>query len=63
MFKLDKKVVDWLMDGDPAIRWQVQRDLLDAKKSVWEKERARVATEGWGQRLLDKQDKRVLGAA
>jgi hypothetical protein len=45
-------VIDWLLDGDPAIRWQVMRDLLGAPESDWAAERARVETEGWGARLL-----------
>jgi hypothetical protein len=45
-------VVDWLMEGDPAIRWQVMRDLLDEPSEVVAAERARVAREGWGARLL-----------
>jgi len=48
----DGAVVDWLLSGDPALRWQVLRDLLDAPASVWEAERARIATEGAGARLL-----------
>jgi hypothetical protein len=49
-------VTDWLLDSDPAIRWQVQRDLLDEPASVWEAERAKIATHGWGKRLLDLED-------
>lgn len=45
-------VLDWLLDSDPAIRWQVLRDLADAPAEVVAAERARVATEGWGGRLL-----------
>jgi hypothetical protein len=45
-------VLDWLLDSDPAIRWQVFRDLLHAPVEVVAAERARVATEGWGARLL-----------
>src|SRR4051794_29698386 len=45
-------VVDWLLDSDPAIRWQVMRDLTHEPADVIEAERARVATEGWGGRLL-----------
>jgi hypothetical protein len=44
--------MDWLLDSDPAIRWQVLRDLVDAPAEVVAAERARVATEGWGARLL-----------
>ena len=36
------------MEGDPAIRWQAQSDLLDEKPDVYEKERAKVATKGLG---------------
>jgi hypothetical protein len=45
-------VIDWLLDSDPSIRWQVMRDLLDAGPDEVAAERARVATEGWGARLL-----------
>src|SRR5580700_9025349 len=44
--------IDWLLDSDPAIRWQVLRDLVDAPAEVVAAERARIATEGWGARLL-----------
>jgi hypothetical protein len=45
-------VLDWLLDSDPALRWQVLRDLADAPAELVAAERARVATEGWGARLL-----------
>jgi hypothetical protein len=45
-------VMDWLLDADPAIRWQVLRDLADAPAEVVAAERARVAKEVWGARLL-----------
>jgi len=45
-------VLDWLLDSDPAIRWQVLRDLVRAPAGVVAAERARVAAEGWGARLL-----------
>lgn len=48
------------MEGDPAIRWQVQRDLLGEKPAVYEKERAKVASEGWGKRYLALQDKKGI---
>jgi hypothetical protein len=44
--------LDWLLAGDPAIRWQVLRDLTDASPAAVAAERARVLTEGWGARLL-----------
>lgn len=49
-------VIAYLLDSDPAIRWQVMRDLLDAPADEVAAERARVATEGWGARLLAEQD-------
>jgi hypothetical protein len=49
-------MIDWLLDSDPAIRWQVMRDLLDAPESEWRSERSRVETEGWGARLLALED-------
>jgi hypothetical protein len=45
-------VLDWLLDSDPSIRWQTLQDLVDAPSEVVAAERARVATEGWGARLL-----------
>jgi hypothetical protein len=45
-------VIDWLLDADPAIRWQVRRDLLNESVGVVAEERARVALEGWGAELL-----------
>jgi len=49
-------VVDWLLDSDPALRWQVLRDLTDAPPEAVSAERARVAAEGWGARLLALRD-------
>jgi hypothetical protein len=47
--------LDWLLDADPAIRWQVLRDLVDASAHVVATERARVASEGYGAQLLGLQ--------
>jgi hypothetical protein len=48
-------VVDWLLDSDPAIRWQVLRDLTDAPAEHVAAERARVASEGFAAQLLAMQ--------
>jgi hypothetical protein len=48
--------IHWLLAGDPAIRWQVLRDLLGASERTVERERSRVARHGWGARLLARQD-------
>ncbi|QNO37870.1 hypothetical protein H4J02_02175 [Protaetiibacter sp. SSC-01] len=49
-------VTDWLLDSDPAIRHQVLRDLVGAHPDAVAAERARVAHEGWGSWLLERQD-------
>lgn len=43
------EVVDWLLAGDPAIRWQVQRDLTGG---AWQRTRDEVSSSGWGAELL-----------
>lgn len=53
---MNEPAVDWLLDSDPAIRWQVLRDLLDRPEPEWMAERAKVETEGWGAALLGRQD-------
>ena len=49
-------VVDWLLAGDAAIRWQTLRDLAGASERKWQREQSRVGSEGWGARLLALQD-------
>jgi hypothetical protein len=51
-------VIKWLLNSDPAIRWQAMRDLTGEDKQAISAERARVATEGWGARVLDSQSPR-----
>src|SRR5512140_3053541 len=51
----NEPVVDWLLDADPSIRWQVMRDLTESPAEAIAAERSRVASEGWGARLLDQQ--------
>jgi hypothetical protein len=48
-------VIQWLLDGDPAIRWQVLRDLTAAPHEEVAAERAKVVSEGWGAQLLTSQ--------
>ncbi len=55
--KPDRSItIDWLLDGDPAIRWQAMRDLTRTPESGWRTEEEKVAAEGWGARLLGHQD-------
>lgn len=53
---VDPQLLGWMLDTDPALRWQVERDLAGAPPEVWQATRARVATEGFGARLLALQD-------
>lgn len=48
--------VAWLIEGDPSISWQAQRDLTALGEPDWAATRKRVQTEGWGRRLIDHQD-------
>jgi hypothetical protein len=52
---LEEPLMQWLLDSDPAIRWQVLRDLTGEPGDVVQTERSRVAVEGWGARLLEQQ--------
>ena len=52
----DHEIISWLMDGDPAIRWQVMCDLLDEQDHLIEIEREKVAQSGWGARYLSYQE-------
>src|SRR5256885_13866365 len=63
--KPERSVIHWLLESDPAIRWQVMRDLTEAPAHEVAAERARVATQGWGAQLLALQgsDGRWGGAA
>jgi hypothetical protein len=49
-------VLAWLRDSDPALRWQVERDLAGEPPAVWEATRTLIASEGFGARLLALQD-------
>jgi hypothetical protein len=49
-------VVEWLLDSDPAIRWQAMRDLVGAPADEVAAERARVEHEGWGAQILAARD-------
>ena len=53
---IDSRVIRWLLDSDPSIRWQVKRDLAAESAAAVAAERSRVAVEGWGARLLDLQE-------
>lgn len=52
MNKPEQSIIDWLLDSDPAIRWQVMRDLTKAPEEEIAQERARIADEGIGAKIL-----------
>ncbi|NNF55104.1 MAG: hypothetical protein HKN03_11765 [Acidimicrobiales bacterium] len=51
-----RSLCSWLIDADPAIRWQVSEGVFHAPREQIAKDRALVATEGWGAQLLSLQD-------
>jgi hypothetical protein len=53
---IDAKLLDWMLDSDPALRWQVERDLAGAPPEVWEATRASIPSTGFGAALLAHQD-------
>jgi hypothetical protein len=53
----DESVIDWLLEGDPAIRWQVMRDLLDEPAETWERERLRTVESGWVAGMLERRER------
>ncbi|MFF2345054.1 squalene cyclase [Pseudarthrobacter sp. NPDC058119] len=53
---VDPALLNWLLDSDPALKWQVERDLAGAPPEQWEATRARIRTEGFGAQLLSRQD-------
>jgi hypothetical protein len=56
VFEAHTATLEWLMAGDPAIRWQAMRDIADASRTAVPREQRRVATTGWGAQLLALQD-------
>lgn len=56
MSRIDPDVLDWLLAGDPSIRWQTLEGLVGAPPGDVAAERARVAETGWGALLLAAQD-------
>ena len=55
IFQLTHDVIDWLLDSDPALEWQVRKELLCEPAKEYEEVRRRVPYEGWGKQVLDSQ--------
>ncbi|MBD3377444.1 hypothetical protein GF406_20620 [candidate division KSB1 bacterium] len=53
--KNDEKQITWLLQGDPSIRYQTSRDLLNADARVIARERENILNEGWGKQLMELQ--------
>lgn len=51
-----QETLEWMLECDPALKWQVERDLLHAPEAQWMATKALVTTEGFGARLLGLQD-------
>lgn len=51
-----RELIDWLLAGDPSIRWQVMRDLMRCDSDCLEREREKIGVEGWGREILNRQD-------
>lgn len=56
------EIIAWLMEGDPSIRWQVMRDLLEEEDALIKQEQERVAKMGWGAQFLSYQEPSGLWA-
>jgi hypothetical protein len=56
MTQTSESAIDWLLDGDPSIRWQALRDVVGAADGAVQRERRKIARDGWGARLLAEQD-------
>jgi hypothetical protein len=54
--EINLKTLNWLLEADPAVIWQVQRDLLDQPAAVYHLTRERLSNEGWAARFLSLQD-------
>ncbi|NOQ74920.1 MAG: hypothetical protein GQ574_23095 [Crocinitomix sp.] len=48
----DQELVTWLLEGDVAIQYQAQRDLLEDDRQDLQD---RIANEGWGKQFLSKR--------
>lgn len=48
-----KNKIEWLLEGDPSIRYQTLKCLVNANVKAIKKERVRILKEGWGKRFMD----------
>ena len=53
---MEEKLFNWLLKGDPSIRFQVHRDLLNTEKDKLKEVQQEILKKGWALKLLKKQD-------
>ena len=53
--KISKSTINWLLDSDPSLTWQVKNDLLDLPSLSYNSDRNKTESEGWGKELLSYQ--------
>jgi hypothetical protein len=51
-----KKQIEWLLEGDPSIRYQTLRDLINANDKYINQERQKILQKGWGRLFMDLQE-------
>lgn len=54
--QIQQETLEWLLSGDPSIRWQIKRDILEQGPDEFLIERNLIPHEGWGKQLLSHQD-------
>ena len=59
---MDPKVISWLLEGDPAVKWQVMHDLQNDDFSNVFKVRKQIPNEGWGYEILRNQSENGMWA-
>jgi len=52
---MNSKLANWLLDSDPAIRWQVMKEIQDQPEFIYNQERSKLSSTGWAGELLGKQ--------
>lgn len=54
--KIEENILQWLLDSDPSIRWQVMQNLADYSNNEILSERKKISSEGWGAKIFSLQD-------
>src|SRR5512137_366035 len=54
--KFAEEIIDWLLDGDPAIAYQTMRDILESPERKQRAAQREIARRGWGKAFLERQN-------